>query len=702
MWWAKRSLRQKVTLSLLSCSLSVALFLGIFITRFAIHDIHDNIEEKLEAISTSRADEYHTAFEKLKTDTENLANSKFIQDALVGYESVAYGTGLDITSDTDLSQSPYFKTINDRFSESLGDYLSSSPFNSFAIALNGGSVVSQTGAQHLIGKNLATGTLKTARLSQCFSTARSSDRMFTDLFIDFDQKGRAYICQIIRSKYDRDGYKKNAAMGVLIAEVNWNLFNKIALFKSGLGETGEVALSTTDGGLRSLPRTIAATGSASGASLTNEQVTDLAKGLWSEKIDLSLRKMHEAVDHSGKPISRMLRPFNLDDKTQWVVLTQVQTDEVNKSAHAMQAWSMLLLGISGIVILIFGFWFSNTLGRQFGENSDRITSTSQDVDEVTQQVSEVAYSVQAGTHQQSSAIHETSVSLEELTQMVARTAELSFNSKEKSSLCSSQAETGLEKINHLMTSIEKVERSSQLTLAQVDRANKSFEELLNLFKTITSKTQVINDIAFQTKLLSFNASVEAARAGEHGRGFSIVAQEVGNLAVSVSGAASEINRLLETSAAKMDKVIDENRVGLQRATSDTRAEVSASQSLAVECHQFFASLSQLVREINESVAQISSASGEQKTGIGEIHRAVGQISLANDENGRQADLIFNLAEKLQRVVSDLSTAKSQLQLLIKGEHAFRSMSSSSEAGPQSRVSLEAGHNDGSDLLSEVS
>ncbi len=47
---------------------------------------------------------------------------------------------------------------------------------------------------------------------------------------------------------------------------------------------------------------------------------------------------------------------------------------------------------------------------------------------------------------------------------------------------------------------------------------------------IGDKTKVINDIVFQTKRLSFNASVEAARAGEHGKGFAVVAEEVGNLA----------------------------------------------------------------------------------------------------------------------------------------------------------------------------
>jgi methyl-accepting chemotaxis protein len=65
---------------------------------------------------------------------------------------------------------------------------------------------------------------------------------------------------------------------------------------------------------------------------------------------------------------------------------------------------------------------------------------------------------------------------------------------------------------------------------QIEDASVNLEQIHELFNGINDKLKFIDEIVFQTKLLSFNASVEAERAGEHGRGFAVVAQEVGTLA----------------------------------------------------------------------------------------------------------------------------------------------------------------------------
>ena len=65
-----------------------------------------------------------------------------------------------------------------------------------------------------------------------------------------------------------------------------------------------------------------------------------------------------------------------------------------------------------------------------------------------------------------------------------------------------------------------------------NESNKEIQEIVKVIAEIGNKTKVINDIVFQTKLLSFNASVEAARAGENGKGFAVVAEEVGKLRVA--------------------------------------------------------------------------------------------------------------------------------------------------------------------------
>ncbi|NCQ16281.1 chemotaxis protein, partial [Candidatus Falkowbacteria bacterium] len=83
------------------------------------------------------------------------------------------------------------------------------------------------------------------------------------------------------------------------------------------------------------------------------------------------------------------------------------------------------------------------------------------------------------------------------------------------------------------------EKTTEL-IGSMDRISESNQDIASLvfaIEEIAEKTKIIDDIVFQTKILSFNASVEAERAGEFGRGFSVVAQEVSNLA-KMSGRAS--------------------------------------------------------------------------------------------------------------------------------------------------------------------
>ena len=183
----------------------------------------------------------------------------------------------------------------------------------------------------------------------------------------------------------------------------------------------------------------------------------------------------------------------------------------------------VVLGIIVLVSLIIGVVLSLSLIRSitvFLRNT--ITVLSKASDETAASAEELASASQeisASSTEQASSLEETSSSLEEITGMVETTLEHANQSKNLSSELQNISETGNLSMQELIKAIGEILAS-----------NEQIKELVKVIGEIGDKTAVIDEIVFQTKLLSFNASVEAERAGEHGRGFAVVAQEVGNLA----------------------------------------------------------------------------------------------------------------------------------------------------------------------------
>lgn len=175
-------------------------------------------------------------------------------------------------------------------------------------------------------------------------------------------------------------------------------------------------------------------------------------------------------------------------------------------------------------------------------------------------------------------------------------------STEKAALAREMTEMSVKSINE---GNEKMERM----LAAMEEINSTSSEIANIIKTI-------QDISFQTNILSLNASIEAARAGEAGKGFAVVAGEVGNLANKTAEAAKSTTGLIETSvkAVKNGTVIANETAEMLEMIVGKAAEsanvVNEIADASVKQAESIQSVLERMNGISAAVTQVSDASCE--------------------------------------------------------------------------------------------
>ncbi|WP_312635358.1 methyl-accepting chemotaxis protein [Oscillibacter sp.] len=235
------------------------------------------------------------------------------------------------------------------------------------------------------------------------------------------------------------------------------------------------------------------------------------------------------------------------------------------------------------------------------------------------QVSDAAQALASGATEQAATI-------EELTASISGVSE--------------QAEQNITNVQKSVNYVEQAERDLAEGNNQMKNLNVSMREISETSQEISKITKLVEDIAFQTNILSLNAAVEAARAGSAGKGFAVVADEVRNLAGKSAEAAKQTAALIEKSVVTVS-----NGEKIAADTSIRLIEASKKAELAVQ-----------------SIREIEAATSEQAASIGQINEGLSQVSAVVQTNAATAEESSASSEELAAQAQTLQHEVSKFRL----------------------------------------
>ena len=325
-------------------------------------------------------------------------------------------------------------------------------------------------------------------------------------------------------------------------------------------------------------------------------------------------------------------------------MQEAQLKELNLTEKKASGLTMLMCLLSLTLGLLVSIYLTRFISVSFQRIVGKLENTTTEITTAANQLTDTSSVLAQASNEQASSLEETASSLEEIGGMVAQNVE---NAKEAQALA--------QKVQQVSATTNGDMVKLQGGMQHIAENTERIRRLVNIITNIGEKTEIMHEIVFQTKLLSFNASVEAERAGEHGRGFAVVAQEVGNLAQMTGKAAQEIAVIVQGSIKEAELITTESKQQVEDCISFLNASAGGMKSIM-----------QSAETVTKSATQVVSASKDQATGIQQINTTMTLLEQVTQTNAATAETTSTSSEQLREQLTSLHQCIGELIFVVSG------------------------------------
>ncbi len=280
----------------------------------------------------------------------------------------------------------------------------------------------------------------------------------------------------------------------------------------------------------------------------------------------------------------------------------------------------------------------NTMAESFEGIIQQLTSATSQLASASEELATAARESSNNVDHQRQETEQVATAMNEMTTTVQDVARNASVAAEATNSTGTEATSGLGVVRTASESIASL-------ASDVENAGEAIRRVSTETDNISTVLDVINGIAEQTNLLALNAAIEAARAGETGRGFSVVAEEVRNLASRTQESTTQIRETIHRLQASVGEAVEVMEVSRERAQAGNQQANEAARALE--------SITGSVARIDDMNTQIASAAEEQSSASEEMNRSIVSIRELAEEAASGAEQVTGASDELARLAAEL-------------------------------------------------